>query len=278
VGQRVTVLDEGDVAFRASRGNFALIWVQSKRPGARALFRVDHALVKCMGGLRGRAEGTDGIDVCFQRPGGFNLSLSERELRKPPQSLQRLQDQPGMQRFDFEMLDPARVKQAIPQIGPEVAGASYSRYDGHCNSPQLFRALNAAMQQLGVAYLPEHRVDRIEYVAREFRLFTARGEIRAPKIVLAAGIDNVRLGPMVGLDVPVRPQRGQLIVTERTAPFLNYVVQTVRQTDEGGLMTGFGRKPGATRASLAGDFGAAEPRRADVPKSPLNIAWAALRS
>jgi len=122
-----------------------------------------------------------------------------------------------MQRFDFEMLDPARVKQAIPQIGPEVVGASYSRYDGHCNSPRLFRALNAAMQQLGVAYLPEHRVDRIEYVAREFRLFSARGEIRASKIVLAAGIDNVRLGPMVGLDVPVRPQRGQLIVTERPA-------------------------------------------------------------
>ena len=29
IGQRVAVLDEGDVALRASRGNFALIWVQS---------------------------------------------------------------------------------------------------------------------------------------------------------------------------------------------------------------------------------------------------------
>ena len=32
-GARVTVLDEGDVAFRASRGNFALVWVQSKGLG-----------------------------------------------------------------------------------------------------------------------------------------------------------------------------------------------------------------------------------------------------
>ncbi len=43
---------------------------------------------------------------------------------------------------------------------------------------------------------------------------------------------------MVGLDVPVRPQRGQLIVTEKTAPFLRYPVATVRQTDEGGVMLG----------------------------------------
>jgi glycine/D-amino acid oxidase-like deaminating enzyme len=43
---------------------------------------------------------------------------------------------------------------------------------------------------------------------------------------------------MVGLCIPVRPQRGQLIVTERIAPFLHYPVQCVRQTDEGGVMIG----------------------------------------
>ena len=32
-GTRVAVLDEGDTAFRASRGNFALVWVQSKGLG-----------------------------------------------------------------------------------------------------------------------------------------------------------------------------------------------------------------------------------------------------
>ena len=32
-GRSVAMLDEGDIAFRASRGNFALIWVQSKGGG-----------------------------------------------------------------------------------------------------------------------------------------------------------------------------------------------------------------------------------------------------
>ena len=31
---RVALVDEGDVAYRASRGNFGLVWVQSKGDGA----------------------------------------------------------------------------------------------------------------------------------------------------------------------------------------------------------------------------------------------------
>lgn len=62
--------------------------------------------------------------------------------------------------------------------------------------------------------------------------------MRAASIVLAAGLDNARLGPMVGLDVPVRPVRGQLMATEKTGRFLDYPVSTVRQTDEGTVLVG----------------------------------------
>jgi len=58
----------------------------------------------------------------------------------------------------------------------------------------------------------------------------------AHKIVLAAGLGNAPLSPMVGLNAPVRPQRGQIIVTEKVAPFMDYVVHTIRQTDEGSVM------------------------------------------
>lgn len=38
-GQRIVDLDEGDVAFRASRGNFALVWVHCKGMGMAAYGR-----------------------------------------------------------------------------------------------------------------------------------------------------------------------------------------------------------------------------------------------
>lgn len=43
---------------------------------------------------------------------------------------------------------------------------------------------------------------------------------------------------MIGLKVPARPKRDQIVVTERLRLFLNYPVSTVRQTDEGGVMIG----------------------------------------
>ena len=43
LGKRVAVLDEGDIAYRASRGNFALVWVQSKGLGMPAYTRLDRA-------------------------------------------------------------------------------------------------------------------------------------------------------------------------------------------------------------------------------------------
>ncbi len=236
--QRVAVLDEGDVAFRASRGNFALVWVQSKGLGMPRYSAWTMRSANAWGGFAETLEQQTGIDVAYSRPGGLTLVLSEQEWIARAQTMERLQAQPGMQRFEWEMLDQARVREIVPRIGPDVVGGSYTRFDGHCNALRLLRALNKGMQQLGVVYLPDHRVTHLEGRTGEFRLSTAVDEIRAAKVVIAAGLDSARLGAMVGLDIPVRPERGQLIVTEKTAPFLRYPMSRVRQTDEGGVMIG----------------------------------------
>jgi glycine/D-amino acid oxidase-like deaminating enzyme len=281
VGSRVVVLDEGDIALRASRGNFALVWVQNKGNGLPpyGAWTLDSA--RAWPGFARELLEETGLDVKYQRPGGFHMVLSEREFEARKATLERLHAQPGMPHYEWEMMDHGRVASFLPDIGPEVVGASYSAWDGHCNSLRLFRALNMAMQKRGVTYRSNHAVQEARYETGEFRLFTPRGEVRAAKLVLAAGVANARIGPMVGLDVPVRPQRGQLIVTEKVAPFLEYPVSTIRQTDEGGVMIGdsqeektepvVGHKVIAVLADRA--------RRMFPRLAPLNIVrtWAALR-
>ena len=46
------------------------------------------------------------------------------------------------------------------------------------------------------------------------------------------------LAPMVGLDMPVSPLQGQIIVTERMRPLIDYPTHLLRQTDEGTVMLG----------------------------------------
>ncbi|MDH5410065.1 MAG: FAD-binding oxidoreductase, partial [Alphaproteobacteria bacterium] len=60
----------------------------------------------------------------------------------------------------------------------------------------------------------------------------------ADRVVLCAGLGNAVLAPMVGLDAPVRPNRGQLLITERVKPFLDYPSVHVRQTGDGTLQIG----------------------------------------
>ncbi len=237
-GQRVAVLDEGDVAMRASRGNFALIWVQGKGLGMPAYARWSLGSADLWPEFADELTRETGLNVRHDRPGGFHLTLSQREWSYRDALLKRVAAQPAMPPLPFDMMDRSRLARMLPDIGLEVTGGSFCAADGHCNSLQLFRALNQGMQVLGSAYLPNRRVDRIERRRGEFLLHTNDGTIVAGKVVLAAGLGNAQLGPMVGLNIPVRPQRGQIIVTERTQPFLRYPVSTVRQTDEGGVLLG----------------------------------------
>jgi hydrogen cyanide synthase HcnC len=238
LGERVAVLDEGDVAFRASRGNFALVWVQSKGLGMAPYAAWTKRSSDGWAGFAALLRDETGLDVGFQRPGGLHLCLSESELAARHGYLTRLHNQPDMVPYEHEMLERRALKALLPEIGPEVAGASFCPLDGHCNSLRLLRALHGGMQRHGARYLANHIVDRITPDSGGFHLETSGGALRAGKLVLAAGIGNARLAPMVGLAVPVRPQRGQIVATERVRPLLNFPITTIRQTDEGSVLIG----------------------------------------
>ena len=237
-GARVTVLDEGDVAFRASRGNFALVWVQSKGLGMPDYAMWSRRSAEQWHELAAVLHEDTGIDVAHSQPGGFMLCLSETELEQRRQTMQRLHNQMSLSDFPYEILDHDETKRRLPDIGKDVVGSVYSPLDGHVNSLKLFRALRDASARRGVDYRPNCTVDSITSDAGGFRLKGAFGEIAAGKVVLAAGLGNARLAPMVGLDAPVKPSKGQIIVTEKTDPFLHNPMVTIRQTDEGGIMIG----------------------------------------
>lgn len=281
-GCRVVVLDEGDRAVRASRGNFALVWVQSKGLGLPEYAGWTIRSSNAWGGFAQTLKEETGLDVSFQRPGGFHLALSEKELEARANVLKRLHNQPGIADYKTEIMDRSQVAKMLPDIGPEVVGGSFCPLDGHVNSLRLYRTLHTAINARGVTYLPSQRVENITREGGEFRLTTAKGEIRAAKVALAAGNANMHLAPMVGLEAPMRPERGQIVVTERLRPFLNHPVVTLRQTDEGTVMIGDSKEESVDPSGLTLGVGATEAERA-VRMFPLlanvNVVrtWSAIR-
>ena len=280
--RRVALLDEGDDALRASRGNFALVWVQGKGLGMPEYARWTRLSSDAWQGFAAGLAQETGIDVAFSRPGGFTLCLTDDELEARAEQMHRLHNQAAAVDCSYEVLDHAGTARLLPGVGPQVAGSIFCPLDGHVNSLRLLRALHLAVLRRGGAYLPNHGVSRIESVSGGFRLETAGGDIHAGSVVLAAGLGNAVLAPMVGLSAPVRPLKGEIVVTERTAPFLRHPVVNLRQTDEGGVMIGDSHEDAGFDTAVRPGVVATMAARALAmfPKlAGLNVvrSWAALR-
>jgi octopine oxidase subunit B len=236
--RRVALVDEGDVAFRASRGNFGLVWVQSKGLGAPHYQRWTRRSAEEWPALAGELEASTGIAVGYERPGGVHLCLGAEEFDARRRMMEQLALESGNFGFDYRMLDRGELGEMLPGLGPEVTGGSFTRYDGHAGSLNLLHALHKGFARRGGVYLPNCRVTGAAAAPGDFRIPLPDGEIRAPKIVLAAGLGNADLASHFGLSAPVRPQRGQILVTERARHVLPLPMTTIRQTAEGGFMLG----------------------------------------
>src|ERR1700728_5081576 len=134
LGKTVAVLDEGDIAKRASRANFALVWVQSKGLGLPAYTVWTVRASQTWGKLAAELKEQTGLDVCLQQNGGFHLTLGDDEFEQRGQLVTRLHNQAGEGEYRMEMLSASDVKKMLPLIGPEVSGGSFCPFDGHVNS------------------------------------------------------------------------------------------------------------------------------------------------
>lgn len=281
-GLDTLLLDEGDVAFRASRGNFGLIWVQSKGFGAPWYQRWTRGSAAEWPALAADLGARTGLDLALRQPGGVHLCLSEREYEDRAARMARMQAEAGNHGFDYRMVHAAELRDMLPGLGPAVIGASVTPYDGHASPLALLRALHRAFTEAGGAYIPEARVTGGSAAPHDFRVETAAGIFAAPRIVLAAGLGNADLAPRFGLNAPVRPQRGQILVTERAQAILPMPTTTIRQTGEGTIMLG------DSMEEVGFDLGQSPPVMAKIAKravlsfpwiAELNIvrAWSALR-
>ncbi|MBM3356521.1 MAG: FAD-binding oxidoreductase [Betaproteobacteria bacterium] len=236
-GLKVTLLDEGDVALRAARGNFGLVWVQSKGPGVPEYQHWTRLSSDRWPGLAAELRETTGVDCAHERRGGFAICLTEDELEQRRQMLEVLRRQAGAVEFEYEILDHGALARRVPLIGPEVVGASYTPYDGAVHPLYLLRALHAGLLRHGARYEPNARVNAVHAAPHDFRI-EARGTAHAaPRLVLAAGLGSRELAPLAGLHAPLRPVRGQILATERVAPAIP-LTQKIRQMSEGALLIG----------------------------------------
>ncbi|WP_187395010.1 NAD(P)/FAD-dependent oxidoreductase [Pigmentiphaga aceris] len=237
-GAQVAVLDESELEADPSHSNSSLIWVQGKAAGGPAQARWRRESVRQWSRFDRALCDEAGIGPLLQQPGGFFFCFSDEDLQRRGQLMQALQDSVDGD-YPFEMLDRQSLKARLPEIGPEVVGASFTAMDGQVDPAELLRALRICCQQRGVVIHQDQHVGSIRHLQGTFQLRTATSVWRARKIVLAAGLDNRRLAAHVGMLMPVFRQRGgRVLLSQPIAPFLPYPTNTVRQFNDGSICFG----------------------------------------
>jgi glycine/D-amino acid oxidase-like deaminating enzyme len=181
--------------------------------------------------LAARLHEATGTDTALHQPGGLAFCLSDQEYEDRASLLHRMHNESGD--IGTTMLSREEVRAMVPNLGDEVTGASFCPIDGHASPLYLLRALHQDLD-----YRPNRKVTHINAAPNNFTLHAGNEIYTAPRVVIAAGLGSRDLAPMVGLHMPVSPLQGQIIVTERLRPLLDYPTHILRQTDEGSVMLG----------------------------------------
>ena len=180
-----------------------------------------------------------GSTLGVHRTGGLMVAETEDELRILHEK-QAIEAEAGL---ETEVLEDAELRQFAPYLAPDLLGATYCPMEGYAN-PFLVAPLYAQRAlDRGAAIRTGVDVTGLEH---GFVVRTTAGEIRARRVVAAAGAWTSELARMAGLDVPVRAVGLHVNVTEPRKKVLGPLVQhigrrlTLKQASNGTFIIGGG--------------------------------------
>ncbi len=207
-GRKVTLIERNGIAAGTSSRCEGFILVNDKMPGYDArLGRLSQSL------FPGLSEEI-GFDIEWSPQGSLLLIESEEEMAVAEDFCGRL----AAEGLAVQMLDRRRIHEIEPHLAEDIVGGMETATDGAVNPMALAQGLARAAQQRGAAIRTGAAVRDIRLTSpgKVDRIITDGPDILTPTVVNAAGIGAPEIGRMVGVEIPITPRQGQILVTERT--------------------------------------------------------------
>ena len=144
---------------------------------------------------------------------------------------------------DTHLLSADELRQLEPAVASGFIGAAYTPGDGHVNPFLLTHAYAAGAKRHGAEIRLGAEAIRIEIADDAVAgVLTQSGLITARRVVIAGGAWSGSLLAPLGITIPVRPGRGQMLVTEALPPLTARALRTpqiaIRQDVHGHVFIG----------------------------------------
>jgi len=215
-GLDVHLLERHFPASGTSRACDGLVLLWDKTPGA------EHKLAKISLSLWNQLYRSLDADFGFERAGTILLAESNEQLEAGQEKADMIR-QNGQR---AEVLDSRALRSLEPELAPDIAGGVLFPDDLQVDPRRATMALLTAAQENGLVLHTGAEVLEIKRTLSGdrpvFIVVTQSGEISTPNVICAAGVWSTRIAQMVGLDLPIKPRKGHILVTARKPGFIKH--------------------------------------------------------
>lgn len=182
-----------------------------------------------------------GVDVEYHKEG--NLRLGKTETHK--QILTGLTEKAVACGLNVRMIDAEEVRKINPYLSEEVTCASWCPTDGHANPLTTTLGFYKNARALGVVFHMGEKVVKLEKVHGKLRRVCTKTNVyEADQVLVAAGYASRFLTQTVGIDVPMREELIEALVTEAEPKMFPQMLGTAdadfygHQTNHGSFVFG----------------------------------------
>ncbi|MBT6340341.1 MAG: FAD-binding oxidoreductase [Desulfobacula sp.] len=212
-GTQVTLIEAGELASGSSGACDGLVFMQSKKPGVH--LRLAMESLKRFEALQKELP----TDIEFRKTGGLVVIETETEY----QAMEKYVKEQQAIGLDVQMLDTISTLKNEPFLSPEIIGSTYSPLDAQVNPINLTLGFAMAARKNHAKIMTGVKVKDILVENNQVTgVATTIGKIKADLVVNAAGSMAGLISQMVGIHMPIKPRRGQIVVTHAGKSILKH--------------------------------------------------------
>ena len=217
LGKSVLVLERRDVASGSGGASDGVVGYHTKKPGPQMDLAVQSiamfdSLVEELG-----------EEVDFHATSG-GMQPAEDKLQWDV--LSQIASEQRESGVDIRMISIDEALALEPNLNPKLYGALYCPTSAKINALKLTLAFSHAAKRLGAVIQTETEVTGFIICQGQVKgVKTNRGEYYSDVIINACGSWAGAVSVLAGLDIPIRPRKGQLAVTEPVGFFMKATIQ-----------------------------------------------------
>ncbi|MCF6782762.1 glycine oxidase ThiO [Stutzerimonas stutzeri] len=221
-GQQVVLLESGETGSEASWAGGGIVSPLYPWRYSPAVTALAHWSQDFYPGLGERLRAHTGVDPEVHETGLYWLDLEDEEDALAWASAQGR----PLQRVAMK-----QVHAAVPVLGEGFSKAVFMPGVANVRNPRLLRALRLALAGMANVRIVEHSpvTGFLHDGGRVLGVQTAKGEMRGERVVVAAGAWSGELLATLGLALPVKPMKGQMILFKCAEEFLPSMVLAKRR-------------------------------------------------